>query len=381
MPNFTGQLNSNEIFNVLFNMIISQQVFTDNVNSDNRELVSRAKVDGTLYGDTKLYISTDVIRTHEWGNDGEAQNLLKLDRPTDPDVQAIVINKFRQIPLTTDNYLSKRAFMDEGTFIQFNSTVIGWLSDTKLIFDETLYNSFIGTNETSIGLQEQTVELPSIAGLSTMTEKNQGYQLRSLLISRAIENLGDDLAKPNRKFNDYGNLRKIGKQNLTIVINSKYANEFEKIDIKGIFHNENIVPDATKLHADYFGTINTTAGTAPTPNTNVYSLIEVDFNVDGNGNLLPMNDPNYDKAKHIFPGDLWPAGVAYAAGDTYTRDDTIICKVIGGRLPPLMSAFQVETVFFNARSLTDTHFLTWGYNELEHLHNYPYITIRETNAE
>ena len=42
-----------------------------------------------------------------------------------------------------------------------------------------------------------------------------------------------------------------------------------------------------------------------------------------------------------------------------------------------MSAFQVETVFFNARSLTDTHFLTWGYNELEHLHNYPFITIRE----
>lgn len=308
MPNFTGQLNSNEIFNVLFNMIISQQVFTDNVNSDNRELVTRAKVDGTLYGDTKLFISTDVVRTHEWGNDAEAQNLLKLDRPTDPDVQAIVINKFRQIPLTTDNYLSKRAFMDEGTFIQFNSTVIGWLSDTKLIFDETLYNSFIGTNETSVGEQQQTVALPSIAGLSTMAEKNQGYQLRSLLISRAIENLGDDLAKPNRKFNDYGNLRKIGKQNLTIVINSKYANEFEKIDIKGIFHNENIVPEATKLHADYFGTINASSGTAPAANTNIYSLIEKDFNVDVNDNLLSMNDANYDKSKHIFPGDLWPAG-------------------------------------------------------------------------
>jgi hypothetical protein len=36
MPNFSGTLRANEIFAALFNMIISQQVFADNIkNNDN----------------------------------------------------------------------------------------------------------------------------------------------------------------------------------------------------------------------------------------------------------------------------------------------------------------------------------------------------------
>lgn len=48
--NFTGQLNPNEIFGALYNMIISQQVFADNIKGTYSELVDKARVDGTLYG-------------------------------------------------------------------------------------------------------------------------------------------------------------------------------------------------------------------------------------------------------------------------------------------------------------------------------------------
>lgn len=48
--NFTGQLNPNEIFGALYNMIISQQVFSDNIKGTYSELVDKARVDGTLYG-------------------------------------------------------------------------------------------------------------------------------------------------------------------------------------------------------------------------------------------------------------------------------------------------------------------------------------------
>ena len=54
--NFNGQLRSNEIFAALYNMIISQQVFADNLTG--KDLVDDARVDGSMYGDTKLYYAT-----------------------------------------------------------------------------------------------------------------------------------------------------------------------------------------------------------------------------------------------------------------------------------------------------------------------------------
>ena len=121
-PN-TGKLGSNEIFGALYNMIISQEVFADNIKGT--DLVDQARVDGGLYGDTKLYYSTDALKSAEWGNDEEATNLLQLYRPETPECQAIVLNKFRQICLTVDDYLSKRAWADEGAFSSFNSVMTG----------------------------------------------------------------------------------------------------------------------------------------------------------------------------------------------------------------------------------------------------------------
>ena len=101
-------LNPKEIFASLANMIISQEVFADNLGK-HQTLVDKARVDGSLYGDKKLYYATDVLESHVWGADGEASNLLALDRPQDPEVQAITLDVFRQIRLTVDNYLTKRA--------------------------------------------------------------------------------------------------------------------------------------------------------------------------------------------------------------------------------------------------------------------------------
>lgn len=123
MPNFEGRLRPNDIFGALYNMIISQEVFADNIKGT--DLVDQARVDGGLYGDTKLFYSTDALKSAEWGNDAEAKNLLDLHRPKAPECQAIVLDKFRQICLTVDDYLSKRAWADEGAFSSFNSVMTG----------------------------------------------------------------------------------------------------------------------------------------------------------------------------------------------------------------------------------------------------------------
>ena len=133
MGSFDGTLFSNEIFSSLFNMIISQEVFADNIAGTFGSLVDRSRVEGTLYGDTKLYYSPDVLQSYAWGNDAEAANLLEINRPEAPECQAITINVFRQIRLTVDNYLSKRAWSTAHAFGTFNSVMLGMIRETKKI--------------------------------------------------------------------------------------------------------------------------------------------------------------------------------------------------------------------------------------------------------
>ena len=67
--------------------------------------------------------------------------------------------------------------------------------------------------------------------------------------------------------------------------------------------------------------------------------------------------------------------VAIEGGEAYKEDDKVICKVLV-KLPPYMSAFEVGTSFFNPKSLTENHYLTFGHNTLEYLKNYPFITVK-----
>ena len=373
MGAFSGQLRPNEIFGSIFNMIISQQVFADNIaDNDNSTLVNKARVDGGLFGDTKLYYATDVLKSHAWLNDGEATNLLKLARPKDPECQAIVLDTFRQIDLTVDNYLSKRSWSTEGAFTEFNSVILGWIRETKKIYDFTTYNAYFGTAEST----DQTV-----SEVEVVLDANNNSAGENIAV--AIADLIDDLGVPSRDYNDYGNLRSYSPEQIKIVWNNKYVNAIRKIDLPSIFHNDNLVEKLTddKLNHIYFGTVNTTSGTTASSNSTIRSLVEADYEVasadaDPRAELNPEDNKYY---VHVFGGDLLPNSTAYAKDVTYTNDDTIICKVIV-KYPPYMSAFETGTSFFNAKSLTENHYLTWGHNTLEYLKNYPLITVRGTTS-
>lgn len=370
MANFSGQLRSNEIFSALYNMIISQQVFADNM-ADNYTLVDKAKTDGSMFGDTKLYYATDCLKSAPWGNDAEALNLLALHRPAAPDVQAISLDKFRQISLTVDNYLSKRAWADEGTFSSFNSVMQGWISDTKRIYDKTLYNTFIGTTETSIGAQQQTVDIDE--GGRTLGEN----------VARKVADILTEMQDVSRDFNDYGNLRSYSLGDIKIVWNSKYLNEVKKIDLPSIFHSDMLVStfEGDVLPKRYFGTVGNSAIAKASNDGTKRSTIEADYAAAAGTAVT-----------HVFPADLIPSGTALvtslnengtaktisagiAAGDYYTPSEDVVCKIFV-KLPPYMSAFEVGTSFFNPKSLTENHYLTFGHNTLEYLKNYPLVTVK-----
>lgn len=366
MAKFTGQLNANEIYASLFNMIISIVVYSGNIKGGYTELVDQARADGSMYGDTKLYVDTDVLACHDWLGDAEAPNLLALDRPADPEVQKITLDVFKQIRLTTDEYLSKRAWGDEYAFAQFNGTLKGWIRDTKKVYDLTLYNSFIGTKESAVQ-PSVTVDLTGLSIPSTNVEREAFQRLSGQMIGEAIANLVVDLKDVSRAYNDYKHLKSHSGDEIKVVWNSKFINQIRYLDLPTIFHKDSVTAEINfkqyMLPARYFGNVVSAAGTSD--GTTHRTMIERTIKVN-------------NKDVEFFPGDLLPAGVSFTAGSVYVQDETIVCKVLT-ELPPYMSAFEVGTSFFNQRSLTENFYLTFGHNTLEYLEAKPFVTMRVQN--
>lgn len=375
-------LNQNDIFASLANMIISQEVFADNLGK-HQTLVDKARVDGGLYGDKKLYYATDVLKTHAWGADSEATNLLALDRPAAPSVQAITLDIFRQIRLTVDDYLTKRAWSTADAFSTFNSVMLGWIRETKKVYDGTLYNTFIGTTETTTGEQDREIALSG-------TDDGQA-------IAQGIADLLVEMGDYSRDFNDYRYLRSYSSDAIKVIWNSKFVNKIRKVDTPTIFHREGLVDklDEDVIPSRYFGTVITTSNYSTYSDATPAAGKPIDSD-DGtyvpgannaNGTLRSLVEQDVTVSAvvyHLFPGDELPAGaVVYASSEVkipcYIEDATVICKVVV-KLPPYMSAFEVGTSFFNPRSLTENHYLTFGHNTLQYLKNYPFVTVKKVSA-
>lgn len=395
MPAFTGQLNANEIFGALYNMIISQEVFADNISGTFSSLVDKSRVDGSLYGDTKLFYSPDVLKSRAWLGDNEATNLLAVNRPAAPQVQAIVLDVFRQIDITVDEYLSKRAWIEEGAFSSFTSVMLGMIRETKRVYDATTFNAYIGTAQSS-ATKASLVVRPTYGTDTSSADLEGKARIFAQTVAQSLADLFIELRDVSRDYNDYAQLKSYDLNDLVVVWNSAYVNRIKKIDMPTMFHKEGLIEKFEEeiLPSRYFGIVITSsnvasysdttpsAGKPLTTSTGVYvpgtnhangcvrSLIEKDVTVSGT-------------AYHVFAGDEIPAGATVVAsgnfelGEVYIENAKIICKVMHRRSVPFMSAFEVGTSFFNGRSLTTNHYLTWGHNSIEYLKRYPFITVSE----
>ena len=394
MPIIGGSysLNTNEIYNSLFNMILSERTFADNIKGKNSKLVDEARREVGMYGDSVNLWSSDVLKSYSWGADSEATNLLAIDRGPAPKGQRIVINVFRQILLTTSNYLDKRAWMSEGAFGQFISVMKGWISETKKVYDETTYNAFIGTAVSTADVNELDIDLTTaLSGLSGVEKA----QMQAMVIAQKLADLFDDLGDVSRKFNAYKFLRSYSEEDIKVVWSKKYINAIRKIDLPTIFHKDGLMEKFTEysLPSRYFGTIltasniSTYSDSTPAPgkpidsddgsytpgsnnaNGTVRTLSEVEVTVGG-------------VAYHLFAGDEIPSGATvkaggdFALGTVYIEEDTVICKVMT-KLPPYMSSFEVGTNFFNSRALLDNNYLTFGHNTLEIILDSAFVTVKE----
>lgn len=386
-------LNQNIITAALFNMIISQQVFDSKVA--NTELADRFRVDGTLYGDTKVYHSFDIGSPEDWLNDEEAPDLLKLNRNKSGKTQTITMGIYKLIYITTDQYLSKQAFMAEGTFAEYTSFLTGSLRKIKRVYDRSLINNKIGTLVPSTSRCDITITTPKG---STTEETNR---LEAQTIAKELVILKADLEDNNRDFNALGYLRSYSANDLIAVWNVKQHAKLTKLDLPTIFHKD---IDATGGFKEYdlpekwFGKMAasdlTLPSSAPSP---VVNRIAISGWYDvSEAEVTLVQKPSSDTV-FLWAGDPVPykgqvyndnvRGVTVTVASTtlpseyyYVVDDTIAFMLLDASSLPFMSGFEVGTEFYNQRSLTTTNYLIFGHNNLEFLEEYPRIRVKVTTS-
>ena len=371
---FNGTLNTNEYYNGLFNAYALIQTFADALTGLDSTLADKFRADGGMYKDQSVFTDMDILTSREW--DPTDTNVLATEQKVKPVQQTIVLDQKRQIAMTTENYLTKRAWMDEGSFSQFNSVAQSQIGNTKKVYEQRLVDVATGIMEAEMpdgkgSGQAQTVNIP--AGTSEeLTVRKIGKKIADILV---------DVKDTTRDFNDYGFMKAYNKNDLMIVWNAAYLNQFNYVDLPTIYHKDGIIDFVgDQLPGRYFGR----------------AIKESDI---GSGKVIG-SDGAYDATKgtlrlareltyndvHYFPGDkLSPSGSYVAvvggleASDVYLEDASIICKIMHKNSIKYLSSFESSTEFFNAKNLSQNRYLTWMYAKPDYLRNYPLITLRETN--
>ena len=358
---FNKTLNTNELYESLANMIINQEVFSDNIGNVNNSLLNAALEEVGQYGDTVLKYYADILQTNDLDMNKlleESANLLSTDVGPDPYCQSFTIDKMKQIRLTVLPFLSKRAFATEGAYSQFNDVMKQSIIDTKNVSLNADYNAFIGTAGSGFHPDLNTFGYGQkvLCQLSADTP-------HALSIAKKIADIITELTEPSRDWDDLKFMRSFKKEDIIIVWNADFLNSITKEELPIIFHND-VFDDLTKyvLPGKYFGDIND-GGDLSTANTE-RALFENTF----------VDKDNPQKKYHLLAGEFLPANINYEGNTTYKTNSLYVCKIFV-KLPPVYTSLGEMGSFYNPRSLSTNYYYTYAYNEFKTLLGYPCITV------
>lgn len=397
---YNGQLNQNLITASLYNMIISQSVFDINVATPS--LADEFRTDGTLLGDTKLYYSADIGAMQMWASASErvnadrlAPNLLSLNRNSSPVCQSITMGEYFFTSITTDMYLSKNAFRDEGSFAQMIGVLKGSLTQIKKVYDNALINSTIGTHKSEATKANIVVPLPDIDP-DTTVDAEAYNRLKAQAIMKELVILKANLEDNTRDYNELNFLRSYNPSNLIAVWNVEQKATITKMDLPTIFHKDGLEDTGLReynLPSRWFGSLNTSSAvssnTVRCSKTGWYNLSSTTAAYVSDYALA--TDTVKAKCYFLFAGDSLPsvgtvsdyargitvdvASTTFAANYSYTVDDNILFVLVDKESLPFMSGFQTGTEFWNPLSLTTNNYLIFGHNELEFIKEKPFIKV------
>lgn len=373
---FDGQLNSNEIYEALFNVrILFQKLAPQTIKRD--EIVSLLEKSVGMYGDTGIIQGMDIQGTYDFGMDAEASKLLAVNRNKSQKIEKYTINQWRQTDVTNDAYISKRAFLDEGTFSLFNAYVVGTLSQAMDAFESGMVKSSVGTYVSSVAACNITVELPAADG----TEATE--RIRAAKIKQAILDLKADMADNQRKYNGYGFYASYSWEDFTPVFNTKYLNEINALALYKAFNPEYIklASEGRNWTPKWFGNVLSGAHTVQEGEENMY-FSTVECNSDGSDNFPLTSTQITNGVYRIFPGDPLPVGFEIDSShvaNAYLKDEKVIAKVFAPEYVYYMTGYEQGESFYNPRSATTNHYLRKGFSPVMVSKFRPFITIKEVN--
>lgn len=368
MTDFNGLLNSNELRTSLFNQLISIDVYASNIKHTYSNVLNANRVDGSLYGDTKVYTFGDLKHVLDWAGISECSRLLETDVNQRFTQKKITLNKWKMIIDTTQPYMDKRAWLGEGGYGQFVSLANQLVVDTKKVYLTELYNSFICTHDASnANIHTLTITVPYSDNIEARN------RLEAQTIATEIANLYDEgLKDVSRDYNEFGYRMSFDEGSLMTIINAKYANKITKLDVPTIFNKEGLAPNAEKLPSRFFGAVNSSATVGD--GSTVRSLVATEFTATGNITYDGIAYKSGDTIP-VEPGALVPTGYTAKAGESYTVDSSIVFKIMAKGNVPFMTGMNVEEDFHNPRGQANTKFVIFGYNTLETI-GLPYITVK-----
>lgn len=402
--NFQGGLNSNEFLNGLFNAYGLVYTYGNNLGGRGDSLAERFKADGGQYRDQLIYTDVDVLYSRIWDKDDT--NVLATENKGMYVQQYITIDSFRQIGLTINQFLTKRAWMDAGKYDEFRSVILKQISDTKQVYEDTLVDTFVGVHKSGAAAANITITMPTDA------DAEKQNRLRAMEVFKTIGDTFNSLADYNRSFNENRYLKRFSEGDCMLVFSDKYANEFRYVDTPTVFHKEDLLAKGKILNRKYFGSPIASTVTAADGNThraveNMLITVDTAASTTKSGVKYKAPAAGTNRAVQVFPGDLLPEGTPLTTGDAaytanvsvylsglqgsatakaftasvcisanaYAENGNVICKIIHKDAVKYLSSITTQTEFVNGKNHTQNMYLTWGYSYPTALKGYPFITV------
>lgn len=313
---WTGQLMANIMYNTTYNAYELVETLADQLLGLSDSPADQFKRDAGDYNTDHVFTDFDLIPSYVF--DPEDTNVLKPGYKVSPKQEFIRMGESRQISLyTPTEFLTKTAWMSEGSWSQFNSVVQKSLENSKKAYEFLMGSVAIGTMESTEGKQQIEITVPKINDSDTYVEREAKARVKGQTIAKTLEITKADLHDLVRGYNDYGFAKSFRFEDMVPVYNVEAIADITKMDLPGLFHDNIMDLSGRTMTQRFFG--KPVSGKSVKADGTQLAGEETDVTVSG-------------AVTHVRQGDVLPVGAELtdAGGNVlipaYTADKTILGK-------------------------------------------------------
>ena len=396
---FSNTLNVNEWDSALYNAYKIMGC-KDNLEDLDMGLVSAITEEGGKFQDKNQYSFINVVSTREW--DPTDTNVLAFEERPEVKQQEIVVKNKRQVAITKSFFLDKRAWGSPDAYAQYIGLVDSQVSKAKKVYDQKFVNVGVGTLESNVGAQQQTVKLYAVGETDTAKDIEAKNRMNAQLIAEKVTHIKNLLRDPNSDFNDLGFLDSFGDAKMTVLWNEEFLNSIHMLDLPTTYNDKYFDFNGRQMLAKYLASGTSAAGTADGTTHRAFNEYKIPVKTNGEyvaaasavkyvvvrpGDLLPKGTPIVAKetpeSTAVFATSykIWNKTVnlnvtVYESVHAYQPNAKIICKILSFDALKFISSFQSDGTFMNYKSNTENIYSTFLFSDVEYLGGYPLVTLK-----